>query len=135
MSDGVAVVRQLLLASSDLLATVPASRIAAGPMPLGITLPALSISSISSVDENIPAPGATRFVRERVRVTAMSPNYPTVKALIRKVRKALADQAPEVAGLQHVTVHTDGTGGDYMNDEASIRMSDQDVIVKFNEAR
>ena len=135
MSDGVAAIRQLLAAAGAVTTLVPAARIAAGPLPLGIVLPAIAISSISSVDLNIPNPGQYRRVQERVQVTIMAADYPKQKAIQRAARRACADTRPTVPGLLNVTVHTEAAGPDFMNDEASIRMGSQDFIVIYNEER
>ena len=136
MSDGVAVIRQLLVAHSELTALVPATRIMAGPMPLGVTLPAISITSVSSNDLNIPSPGATRFVTERVQVTVFAATYPSQKQVLREVKQAAADKFyPTVSGISGVTVHTDSAGPDFMDDQASIRVGTQDFKVRFTETR
>lgn len=136
MPDGVAVIRQLLVAHADLTALVPVARIAAGPMPLGTALPAVSIASVSSNDLNIPSPGATRFVTERVQVTVMAANYPSQKQVLREVKQAASDKRmASIAGLSNVTVHTDSAGPDFMDDQASIRMGSQDFFVRFTETR
>lgn len=133
--DGVAAVKQLLHADGTLTALVPAARIQAGALPQGITLPALALESISKVDRNIPAPGADRHVSERVQVTVLAKTYPSQKEIMRAVRHAVADKFPTVSGLVNVTVHTDGSGPDLINDDASIRIQTQDFRVTYSETR
>lgn len=133
--NGVAAVRQLLANDVDLIAAVPAARISAGVLPSGTELPAISIMSVSVADRNIPNPGATRHVVERVQATVMAADYPTLKSVMAKVKRAGADKMPMVPGIANVTVHTDGVGPDFMNEEASIYMQPLDFRVTYSETR
>lgn len=133
--DGVAIARALIVADADVVALVPASRIVAGVVPMGSALDAISITRISSVDRNIPAPGAARRVTERVQVTALAATYPRQKAVLRAVKRALADFVGTAAGMTEVTVQTDHAGPDFMDDEASIYAGTQDFFVGYSEPR
>ena len=133
--NGVIAVRSLLVADTGVTALVPVARIAAGMLPQGTDLPAISLMSVSSVDRNVPAPGAKRRVTERVQVTVLARTYPEVKAIIAAARQAAADQMPTIDGLFDVTVHTDSAGPDFLDEETGIRMQTQDFRVSFNEAR
>ena len=133
--NGVIAVRSLLVADTGVTSLVPVVRIAAGMLPQGTDLPAISLMSVSSVDRNVPAPGAKRRVTERVQVTVLARTYPEVKAIIAVVRQAVADQMPTIDGLFDVTVHTDSAGPDFLDEETGIHMQTQDFRVSFNEAR
>lgn len=133
--NGVIAVRTLLVTDTGMTALVPPARIAAGMLPQGTDLPAISLMSVSSVDRNIPAPGPKRRVTERVQVTVLAATYRQVKAILAAVRKAAADQMPTVDGLFDVTVHTDSAGPDFLDEETGIHMQTQDLRVSFNEAR
>ena len=133
--NGVIAVRSLLVADTGLTALVPEARIAAGSLPQGTELPAISLMSVSSVDRNIPAPGPKRRVTERVQVTVLARTYPETKAILTVIRTAAADQMPMVDGLTDVTVHTDSAGPDFLDEETGIHMQSQDFRVAFNEAR
>lgn len=133
--NGVAAVRSVFVANAALIALVPAARIVAGVLPQGTALDAISITSVSSVDRNIPNPGAYRHVMERVQVTVMASTYPRLKAILKAARVAAADLMPPITGLLSVTIHTDSTGPDFMNDEASIYLQSQDFKVTYSEAR
>ena len=133
--NGVAAIRSVLVANATLTALVPATRISSGVLPQGTALPAISITSVSSVDRNIPNPGSYRHVMERVQVTVLASTYPTQKSIMLAVKKAAADKMPTVTGISNVTVHTDSQGPDFMNDEASIYLGSQDFRVTFNETR
>ena len=133
--NGVIAVRSLLVADTGLTALVPGVRIAAGSLPQGTVLPAISLMSVSSVDRNIPAPGTKRCVTERVQVTVLARTYPETKAILAAIRTAAADQMPAIDGLTDVTVHTDSAGPDFLDEETGIHMQTQDFRVSFNEAR
>lgn len=134
--DAVTAMRAVLVADASLISLVPAVRIQAGVMPQGTPLPAVILQSISRQDNNIPAPGITRFVWERVQVTVLAANYPQQKAVLAAVRRAAADVLyPAVPGISGVTIHTDGAGPDMSNDDASIFIGSQDFRVKYQEER
>lgn len=133
---GIAAVRTALAADATLTAIVPTARIVGGPLPQGTTLPAISLTSISKVDRNIPNPGTYRHVTERVQVTVHAKTYPSQKAVLAAVRGAAADQVGlAVSGLVNVTIHTDGAGPDIINEEASIYLGEQDFKVTYSEVR
>jgi len=134
--DGVAAVRSVMIADAPLVALVPEDSIHAGDLPLNATLPAISLSSVSKVDRNIPAPGATRHVRERVQATFHARNYPEQKAVERAARRAAADKInPEVPGITNVTIHTEGAGPDLRAADASVWMGTQDFMTTYTEQR
>ena len=133
--NGVIAVRTLLVTDTGMTALVPPAHIAAGMLPQGTELPAISLLSVSSVDRNIPAPGSKRRVTERVQVTVLARTYPETKTLIAAIRKAAADQMPTIDELFDVTVHTDSAGPDFLDEETGIHMQTQDLRVSFNEAR
>lgn len=134
--NGVAALRSVLIADVGLTALVPAERIVAGVIPQGTALPAVSITSVSSVDRNLPSPGAKRHVTERVQATVLAANYSAQKAILAAVKAAAADQInPTVSGLSNVTIHTDSQGPDFMNEDASIYLGSTDFRVTFTEAR
>ncbi len=133
--DGVAVLRTVLVADATVTGIVPAGNIKAGDLPQGVSLPAISIKSISRVDRNIPSPGVYRHVTERVQVTVLASTYPQQKAVMRAIRAAAADTFPVINGLTRVTVHTDSAGPDLMDENASIFGEAQDYRVTYSEER
>jgi len=134
--DGVAAVRVALIADAAMIALVPTARIFAGPAPLGTPLPFVMLESISKTDRNIPAPGATRHVRERVQVSVVGLNYPQQKQLLRAVRHAAADRINvAVTGLTNVTIHTDSAGPDFYDVDYAGWRGSQDFMTKYLETR
>lgn len=131
--SGVVAVRTALVADAALLALVPATRIVTGPLPQEMALPAISLRSVSTVDLNIPNPGSTRFVTERVQVTIVASTEPERRQVKAAVKKAAADQVElSVSGLTHVSIHTDRAGPDIEGDSGW--QASQDFRVKYNEA-
>jgi hypothetical protein len=133
--DGVAIIRELLVADRDMLALVPEDQIVGGVLPAETPLDALAINRVSSIDRNILTPGATRHVTERIQVTGFAADYPRLRAIIRAAKTACADFIGSAAGALNVTVHTDSAGPDFMDEQASTHMGSQDFIVGFTEAR
>ena len=137
--NGVAASLQLLAADAGIGALIDVdaspSRITGGTVSRNVTLPALAVQEISSVDRNIPNPGSYRHVTDRVQVTGMARTYPDLVELMQAVTAACADQFPTVSGLTRVVVHTDGAGPDFMDDQASLFMKTQDFRVSYSEAR
>lgn len=132
---GVQIIRDLLKAHAPLVVVVPASRIASGPLPVGTTLPAITIGRISGNDENIVSPGANRHVTERIQVTGLAATFPALVDMMKLVRKSAADFVGSISGAEDVTVHTGAAGPDFMDDQANIYMRSQDFIVGFTEPR
>jgi hypothetical protein len=133
--DGAAIIRELLVADSDMTTIVPEEQIISGVLPANTPLDAIAITDVSEVDRNVLAPGATRRVTERVQVTAFGGTYPRMKAALQAAKKACADFIGSAAGLDDVTVHTDAKGPYFMNEQASIHMRSQDFIVGYTQAR
>jgi len=134
--DGVAAIRSVLVADASLVTLIPDDCIIAGPLPVNAPLPAISLSSISKVDRNIPAPGATRFVRERVQVTVHARNYSSQKAILRAIRHAAADRIDAtVDGIEGVTIHTESAGPDVLYEDASVWTGSQDFSLTYTEER
>jgi hypothetical protein len=65
--DGVAIVYDLLTDNVSVMAAV--TRVSAGVLPRGTTLPAISITKVSGMDRNTVRKEATRRVTERIQVT------------------------------------------------------------------
>ena len=131
--NGVAAIRQLLIGNVGLTNIVPAANVVAGILPKGSPVPALSIMSVSTVDVNIPSPGAKRRVVERVQVSGVAATYPELKALMKAVKQAASAQMPTVSGISEVTVHTDSAGPDFTDEAAALCFGSQDFKVAYNE--
>jgi len=134
--DGVAAVRAAAVAAAELTALVPADRIFAGPAPIGTALPFVMLERVSANDRNLPSPGARRFVRERVQATAVARDYPQQKAVLRAVKRGVADRLDlTVAGITGVTIHTASAGPDFYDADYAGWRGSQDFMVKYSEER
>lgn len=132
MSDGVKIVRAQLANAANVTALVSATRITAGPLPQGTTLPAISVTSVSATDLNTLAGGAKRRIKELVQVTVLAAKYPSQKQVQNAVRVACAHKFPEVSGASEISVLSVGAGPDFMNETADIYQGSNDFSVGFN---
>lgn len=133
--SGEVAVRQVLAAASAVTTLVPsASIIADDTFPQNSALPIILLKTVSTVDLNIPNPGAKRFTRERVQATIYAATASSRLAIRRQVRKALDSKAPTVSGLTNVTIHLDGAGANFIG-AGDIRIGVQDTLVTFSEER
>lgn len=132
MSDGVKIVRALLAGATNVTALVPATRITAGPLPQDTALPAISVTSVSSVDLNTVAAGAKRRIKELVQVTVLAAKYPSQKQVQTAVRTACSHKFPDVSGASEIVVLSQGAGPDFMSDAADIYQGSNDFSVGFN---
>lgn len=134
--DGVAAVRAVLLARAEMVALVPAEKTFAGPMPLKMQGPALSLERVSWSSMPVLTPGVQRFVTERVQVTARALNYPSQAAILREVCSAADSQLyPEIPGISGVTIYSAGAGPDFFLDALSLWQGSHDFTVKYNQVR
>ena len=132
--NGAEIASELLVASAALVAKVPAAQIKAGSLPEGVDLPAILITTISSVDRETVAAEETRRTTDRVQVTVHARTYREKRDVLRLVRAACADRFGDFAGMTDVSVHLDGLGPDLMDDASTIFAQAQDLLVSFNEA-
>ncbi len=136
MSNAVAALRAVLVADAELIALVPASRIIAGVLPKKIALPAISITSISRIDDQPLAREDVRAIWERGQLMIAAKTYPEQKAVEKAARRALDYQLdPSVPGISDVTIIAEGAGPDIFSDDTSIYLGTQDYGVSYNEER
>jgi len=130
MSSAASAVRYLLANNAGLLAVVPATRIIAGILPQGTALPAIAVTHISTMRNQLIS-GAGQCIA-RVQVTVMQTSYPLQKSTLDLVRAALPRTHGTVNGVKVESLVVDMEGPDF-TDEAGIFMGSQDVILTFNE--
>jgi hypothetical protein len=130
--SSVAIVRYILANNAGLTATVPATAIAAGVVPINTDLPAISITQISSVPYNhVGAPG--NFYTDRVQVTVEATSYPLAKSIISLVRAAFTTyQRGMVNGFKCDSVQPDIAGPDLEDTQAGIHSQSLDFIVRWS---
>jgi hypothetical protein len=132
MSD-VKVVRYLLANNAPLVAAVPATRIMAGALPQGCALPAISISHISTVRQQLISAGASQMCTARVQVTVHASSYKSQKDVLALVRTALPRTHGTVNGVAVDRLVHNLDGPDFRDDTAGIFMGSVDYIVGFTE--
>lgn len=129
--NGTAAVRSLLVNNAAVTALVPAGRIITGTLALDTALPAISLTDVSSVDQQTLDEPGERFTTDRVQITVLAANYPSLVNVLAKAKSAVDAKFPAIAGLTNVVVRTDGQGPYFTNDAASIHMRSQDVRVSY----
>lgn len=129
MSDIKAMVA-LLTGNAPLIAVVPAGNIIPGPLPLGATLPAITLAHISGVrDKQISEQGHGCIAR--VQATVHAPSYPKQKEIMPLLRAAGICKRSSHGGVAVDYVRLDSDGPDFRDDEAGIYMQTQDFKVRF----
>lgn len=109
---GLEIVGALLVGHEPLLAVVNADNIKAGRLADGVTLPALLLATVSSVDRQPLKRG--NFVRatDRVSVAVRAGSYEDQIEIIRIVKQCCAGRTGDIGGGLRVTILTAGTGPD-----------------------
>ena len=130
MSD-VRAVRYLLANNASLLAQVPASRIIIGVLRQDTALPAISVTHVSTVRQQMVA-AASGICVARVQVTVMADSYESQKAVMALVRAALPRSRGVVDGTAVDNIVPDNEGPDF-TDEAGIFMGSIDYRVTYTE--
>ena len=138
--SGVAIVRALLAANGGVTAVIPAARIKAGVLPLNATLPAISITQVSSVPRLTVAMTETpRLHTERVQVswlfkgTEASPSgsgYPGMDQMDALVMAALPNMHGAVGAFTVDSILPDLAGPD-LEEAEGIHQGSRDFIVKY----
>lgn len=130
--SGIIIIRALLAANSALIAQVPASRIMAGVIPLGTTLPAISLAQISGVvHETVSMLETKRFCTDRVQITVMAKTYPLQKQILALVQTACQNTRGTVNGVYCDSVIPDTTGPDIFDADQTLYFQSQDYKVTY----
>lgn len=130
--SGVAIVRALLAGNAALLASVPATRIFAGAIPLNTQLPAISVTQVSGTERSTVAMNeAKRLVTERVQVTVCTKTYPAKKSLLALARAALPNTRGAINGFDCDSVLPGPEGPDLDDPATAIYEQAQDFFVRF----
>lgn len=109
--SGTAIAHYLLRTNTALTAVVPAGRIKNGIIPVGATLPAISISKISAVQRNTVSMGSgTYLVTERVQVTVETQLNTAPVDILALIRGALPFTSGTVNGFPCVSIIPDLEG-------------------------
>jgi len=130
--SGVAIIRYLLANDAGLTASVPASRIMAGVIPINAALPAISVMQISGMPHNmIGMASIARLFKDRVQVTVMCSNYPATKTIFDLIKVALPVSHGTINGFTCDSILPDSQGPDFFDQETNIYMQSFDYIVNY----
>lgn len=134
--SGVAVIRSLLAANSNVIAVVPAARIISGDLPLNTAMPAIGITKVSGVPYrmiDVNAGAKMRIDRVQVTVFRKAPpadvGYPGLDSLLALVLPACANQRGTVGGISVDSIAPDIEGPDLPIPEMAIFTRSMDFIV------
>lgn len=128
--SGTAVIRSLLAANTALIAQVPAARIFVGDVPVGTTLPAISVKMISGVPRNTVDMVGTKSVVDRVQVTLLTKTA-TQGFIWVLIRAALPVSRGTVSTFDVDSILPDMAGPDMFDQIAIIYQQSQDFMVRF----
>jgi hypothetical protein len=132
MSD-VKAIRYLLANNAPLVAVVPVAKIKAGPIQQGTTLPAISVSHVSTMRRYAIASAPAEFCTSRVQITVMAKSYPEQKSILTLIRAALPRTRGSVNGVIVDSLLKDIDGPDFREDEVEIYMQSLDYIITYSE--
>lgn len=140
--SGVAVIRYLLAHNAAVLAVVPAARIMAGGLPLGTTLPAISVTQLSSIPRNVVAMDATHVQHtDHVQVTVLfktpsatppGDGYPGKSSLLKKVLAACPNRHGAVGSVDVDCIIPEPEGPDISDAEEGMEFGSRDFMVRWN---
>ena len=139
--SGVSVIWYLLKTNSPVLAVVPVARIYAGDLAIGTTLPAISVTQISSVPYNLLRINqAGKVHSDRIQVTCLfkgpegSPagtGYPGVRALLLLVLAACPSQRGTVNSISVDSITPDIEGPDLYSEAEALYSGSRDFFVRW----
>lgn len=123
----------LLAAHAPLVAVVPASRIAPGPLPQGVALPAIATNLISNrARHTVSTAEARRLWISRMQCTALTASYAEQKRLIRLIDDACRYKRGTIAGFTGVSVIPELEGPDMRDDATVVYMQTIDFMVTYH---
>lgn len=128
---GADIIGELLHGYKPLTAVIPAGQIKGGRLPPGISLPALLVRNVSSVERQRLKRGASVHTRDRVSVTVRARTYDEQIRVMDLVEEACADRIGPFAGSERASVLTAGRGPDLGGPGDSYEQA-QDFRVSFD---
>lgn len=130
---GADIVGELLRADSAVTDAVPLAQIKGGALPDEITLPALLVRTISSVERQPLKRGQTVRVVDRVAVAVRAASYAEQRVIIALVKDCCRGRTGDIGGGLRVSILTAGTGPDLRGPANSYEQT-QDLRVSFDDA-
>ena len=134
-SPGVQILGAVFAQATSMTDTVPADRHFGGAPPLGVTLPALVLKSISRRKLRTVARGVgPRKKFERVQATALAADYETQAKLVAIMEDVGDLVIGDIAGFTAVSISWESTGPDLYSTDPPIFEQGADFLVSFTEA-
>lgn len=140
--SSVTVIVNRLKAYAPLEAFLPDARIMAGELPLNTTLPAISVTLVSSLPRLIVAVPGTRVMNtDRVQVTVAAvagqtatagTGYKGMKDILALVLAACGNYRGTVNGIKVDSILPDIEGPDFFNEAPAMALGSRDFIVKWS---
>lgn len=134
--SGVAVIRSLLAANSNVIAVVPAARILGGDLPLNTAMPAISVTLISGMPHRTIGINETPQMRaDRVQVTIYrkappaDDGYPGLDSLMTLVRSACPNVRGTYLGIEVDSITPDLEGPDLPMPDLALFTRSMDFMV------
>ena len=81
MSDGVSLIRHVLINNSTVTGLIPAAKIRPGPIPQDLALPAISIMRVDGIPTKTVSMKYPITFRDRIQVTTLAHTYTLPKSL------------------------------------------------------
>lgn len=132
--SGVAILRELLANHVPVTNITTPTRVVAGILPQGATLPALSLHEVSGIEQptiarNMP----NRMIRERVQVTALAHDWAVMKRLLKAADLGAGVKTGFVKGFKVCSILPEGTGPEIPPGDSGIYEQSRDFVVTFLE--
>ncbi len=129
------IIRALLVAHDPLIAVVPSNKIVAGDLPQSTVLPAISIQSISNIEQSkVSDTSSTVLMFARVQVTVHASSLKQQAEVLALVGRAIRGGRRIVAEVQVVDIQRDLIGPDMSDSAAGIFEQTRDFRVKYLQA-
>jgi hypothetical protein len=135
--SGVSIVVALLRAHAPVMAILPSSSVYAGPVPQGKPLPAISVTEISSNEQDtVNRDKPKTLVRSRVQVTVLAAGqggYAKMKELLLAAKLGAGNHTGMVGAHEVNSVRPYGVNPEMPVDDAGIYEQSRDFMVTFLE--
>lgn len=133
--SAVVIMRELLIARSQVATKVPAARVFIGATPQGVLLPAVAVSDVGGNEiRTIARNGPTSTVRNRVQVTVYARTYEDQERLLLACKLGAGVHTGTVRGYKVKAVEPMGTNPAIPPGDDKIYERSRDFMVTFTEA-
>ncbi len=131
--SGVAIIRALLCSNNNIITVIPETRIIAGALPLKTVIPAISITTISTIEHGtVTANDESNFATDRIQVTVYAKTYTLQKAYLKLLRSILKNANGEIGGVLCDSVLYESDGADIYDETLILYEQSQDYMVSYH---